>query len=153
MLETPHVVLGAAIAIKVGNPYLAVPIAFLSHFVLDKIPHWNPHFYTETNLNGTPDKRSIKLAAVDSTLALVTGLFIASQFLPDYNKALIIIVCSFAGVLSDVIKIPYFFLNKRTGFFKIWTDFERSLQVDTSIVPGILTQLVVIITSFWWMTT
>jgi hypothetical protein len=47
VLETPHVVVGAAIATKVANPALAIPLAFASHFVLEKIPHWNPHLNTE----------------------------------------------------------------------------------------------------------
>ncbi len=35
-----HAVTGALIAGAVGNPFLAIPLAFASHFVLDAIPHF-----------------------------------------------------------------------------------------------------------------
>jgi len=47
MLETPHVLAGAVIAAKVQNPFLAIPLAFASHFILEKVPHWNPHINAE----------------------------------------------------------------------------------------------------------
>lgn len=150
MLETPHVIIGAVIAAKIGNPYLAIPIAFTSHFVLDKIPHWNPHFYTETQKLGKPSKESTTLAITDSLFALGVGIFLASTFLPDYKRALVVVICCFAAVLSDQIKLPYFFLKQRKGFFKKWTDLERSIQVDVPIIPGIATQILVSLTALWW---
>ncbi|QQS39516.1 hypothetical protein IPM62_02805 [Candidatus Woesebacteria bacterium] len=47
MLETPHAIVGAVIVSKVVNPYLGLSLAFLSHFVLDKVPHWNPKINTD----------------------------------------------------------------------------------------------------------
>jgi len=47
VLETPHVVVGAAIATKIANPFISLPLAFASHFLLEKVPHWNPHLNTE----------------------------------------------------------------------------------------------------------
>jgi len=40
MLLSPHIIVGAAVATSVANPLLGVALAFLSHFVLDRIPHW-----------------------------------------------------------------------------------------------------------------
>lgn len=151
MLETPHVAVGIAIATKVGSPWLAVPIAFASHFVLDKIPHWNPHFYTETQKLGKPGKFSTTLAIADSLLALGLGLFMAGRALPDNMLAFNIIACSFASVASDQVKIPFFFLGIRDKWLKRWVDFERSIQVDAPFVPGMLTQIAIIIASFWWI--
>jgi len=54
---TPHLIFGAAIASKISNPFLALPLAFLSHFLLDMLPHdeysienvkkkrWNKSFF------------------------------------------------------------------------------------------------------------
>jgi len=151
MLETPHVAVGIAIATKVGNPMLAIPIAFASHFVLDKIPHWNPHFYTETQKNGKPSKGSTTLAVIDSLFALGIGLFMAGRALPDNMLAFNILACSLASVASDQVKIPFYFFGKRDGLMKRWTDFERSIQVDAPFVPGMLTQVAIIIASFWWI--
>ncbi len=152
MLETPHVALGAAIATKIPNPYIALPLALLSHFVLDRIPHWNPHFYTETKKYGKPTKQSTSLALVDSLAALGLGLAIAGRSLPDTGKFAIIVLCCLLAVLPDQIKTPFFFVKKtRDGWLKRWVNFERSLQVDTSFWPGIATQILVTAASIWWI--
>lgn len=152
MLETPHVALGAAIAVKVGNPYLAVPLALLSHFVLDRVPHWNPHLYTEMKKYGKPSKKSTTLAVVDSFLALGLGLAVASKALPDTGAAILVIVCCLMAVLPDQVKTPFFFLKeRRKGLLKKWVLFERSLQVDAPFWPGVLTQIIVLGASLWWI--
>lgn len=152
MLETPHVAVGAAIAMKVGNPYLALPLALLSHIVLDRIPHWNPHFYTEMKKYGKPSKQSTTIAVVDSLAALGLGLAVAASAMPDTTKVIIVIAGCFLAVLPDQIKTPFFFLkNARNGWLKKWVTFERSLQVDTSFWPGITTQIIVTAASIWWI--
>ena len=39
MLTTPHLLVGAAIGSQTQNPYIVVPAAVASHFVLDSLPH------------------------------------------------------------------------------------------------------------------
>lgn len=39
MMATSHAITGAAIAVVVGEPVLALPLAFASHFLLDALPH------------------------------------------------------------------------------------------------------------------
>jgi hypothetical protein len=41
MLSTPHLLVGAAIVKAIPNPALSLPLAFLSHYALDTIPHWD----------------------------------------------------------------------------------------------------------------
>lgn len=151
MLELPHVAVGAAIAIKVTNPALAIPLAFASHFVLDQIPHWNPHFYTETQKYGKPKKESTIFALVDVGTALVFGSAIAFFALPDIQKAVIILLASFVSVLPDLVKSPYFFLKVRADLLTKYIKFERSLQADTNFALGMLTQILVITASLWWI--
>ncbi len=151
MLETPHVIVGAAIATKVGNPALAIPLAFASHFILDRIPHWNPHFYTETQKFGMPTKKSTTIAVGDEVLAIGTSLFIASMALPNYGQAFVILASCFAAVLPDQIKFPYFFLKNRGGFLERWTTFERSNQANAPLIPGVLTQVLTMGAALLWM--
>ena len=47
MLLLPHTIVGATIAAKIGSPWLALPLAFLSHFAADLLPHWNPQITQE----------------------------------------------------------------------------------------------------------
>ncbi len=151
MLETPHVLLGAAIATKIGNPFLAVPLSFLSHFILDKVPHWNPHIRRETKKYGKPTKRSTSIIAVDATIALIAGLAIAYNTLPNISLAVTILTCCFLSALPDIIEIPYFYFKKRDGFLKKLMSSQRSWQTDAEPVFGILTQVVTIGASLWWM--
>ncbi|KKQ92452.1 MAG: hypothetical protein UT58_C0017G0002 [Microgenomates group bacterium GW2011_GWC1_39_7b] len=152
MLETPHVAVGIAIATKFPNPWIAIPLAFASHFLLDKVPHWNPHLYTETQKNGRPSKNSTTIAIVDIATALAIGSIFAYKSLPDIQMAVLILACSLASVLSDVIKYPYYYFHLRQEWLVKWVNFERSIQVDTkSVFWGIVTQGLVIAASMWWI--
>jgi hypothetical protein len=151
VLETPHVIVGAAIATKVVNPVLAIPLALGSHFVLEKIPHWNPHLNTETEKYGRPTKQSTKIVIIDVAVSLAAGLFIASRVLPDTGHAATILAAAFAATIPDIIEGPYFFLNMRSKIIKRWILFQKSIQEDTTLVPGLLTQLVTVIAAFYWI--
>ncbi len=39
MMITPHVLVGAALAVKISNPFALVFAAVASHFIIDMIPH------------------------------------------------------------------------------------------------------------------
>jgi len=151
VLETPHAIVGAAIATKVVHPALAIPLAFASHFVLEKIPHWNPHLNTETEKYGAPTKRSTAIVIADASLALVSGSYIAYQALPNTALAITILVSCFASVLPDIIEGPYFFLKVRSEAIKRWIKFQKSIQVDTTIIPGLATQVLTIAAALWWI--
>ena len=151
VLETPHVIVGAAIATKVVHPALAIPLSFASHFLLEKIPHWNPHLNTETEKFGAPTKRSTLIVIVDASLALVSGSYIAYRALPNTALALTILASCFFSVLPDLIEGPYFFLKVRSEAVKRWIKFQKSLQVDTDVIPGLMTQFAVIFAALWWI--
>jgi hypothetical protein len=151
MLETPHVAVGAAIATKIVNPFLAIPLAFGSHFLLDRVPHWNPHLNTEIKKYGKVTKKSTQIVMFDVILAFMVGVFFASRALPDTGRATAILLGSFAAVLPDVIEGPYFFLKMKSKFIASWLKFQKSIQVDTDIIPGLTTQLVTLLAVFWWL--
>lgn len=151
MLETPHVLIGAAIATKIPNPAIAIPLAFASHFVLEMIPHWNPHLNTEIRNFGKPTVQSTVVTAIDSTIALISGSFIAYKALPNTAQALTIFFACFAAVLPDVIEGPYFFLKMKNAFIKKWIDIQKAVQSDAPIAPGLITQVVTIIAAILWI--
>ena len=151
MLETPHVIIGAAIATKIAKPVLAIPLAFFSHFALEKVPHWNPHLNTETEKYGRPTKKSTKIVIVDATTALVLGTAIASRALPNTAHFITIIAACFFSVLPDVVEAPYFFLNIKSKAIKNWIRFQKSIQSDAAIIPGLTTQLITILAGLLWI--
>jgi hypothetical protein len=151
MLETPHVFIGAAIATAIPNPFIAIPLAFASHFVMEMVPHWNPHLNSEIEKFGQPTRRSTAITAADSTLALTSGSFIAFQALPNVNQAILVLACCFASVLPDVMEAPYFFLKMRANWVKKWISFQKSLQNDTTAFWGLATQLITIAAVIFWL--
>lgn len=151
MLETPHVIVGAAIATKVVNPALAIPLAFASHFVLEQIPHWNPHLNTEKKKYGKPTSQTTWIVVVDVLASLAIGGYIASTALPNTAHATTILLACFASVLPDVIEGPYFFLNMKSKLMMRWINFQKSLQNDTGVIPGLVTQVVTSLAALWWI--
>ncbi|OGM21086.1 hypothetical protein A2714_02025 [Candidatus Woesebacteria bacterium RIFCSPHIGHO2_01_FULL_38_9] len=152
MLETPHVVVGAAIAYKIGDPLLALPLAFGSHFILEKVPHWNPHLNTELKKLGKVSSKSVRIIVIDSLTSLFLGITIASLVLPNTAHAATILAACFFSALPDLIEAPYYFLKQKSNFIeKVWIPFKKSIQVDTSIVPGLTTQILTTIAALWWI--
>ena len=151
MLETPHAIVAASIAVKIGNPYLAIPLSFISHFVLDEVPHWNPHITSKTGDVKVIDPKSFKLILADSILALVSGIYIAASVLPDTRKALLILVCCFVAVLPDLVEAPYIFLNYKKEWIHKWLFFQKKHQFNTNIVWGLITQVLTIAAAIWWI--
>lgn len=151
MVELPHVLVGAAIAANVGNPALALPLAFASHFVLDLIPHANPSIYKTTKA-GLPLPRRIKqIIVADSSVALLAGLLLGATFLPDVAKASIVVLGAFFAVLPDVLEIPYYFMSFRHPLMVRYVELSHSLQTNAPLVPGTLTQVLISLAALWWI--
>lgn len=140
MLELPHALVGATIAIKTGNPFLAFPLAFLSNFVLDLLPHWNPHLYTELKKDGKLSSKTMKIVFTDAFLALIIGLFLASRFYPDWQMIILILVSCSLAVSADLVEAPFFFLNSKNKYLVNLIKFQRKLQWNVSFWPGMLVQ-------------
>lgn len=151
MLELPHTVVGAAIAAKVGNPALALPLALASHFALDLLPHWNPHLNTELKSFGRVTQKTTLFVATDVVLSLAGGLLIASTVLPDQNHFVIVILGAFMGVLPDAIEAPHFFLGARWAPVERLLRFQKSIQNDAPPFLGILTQVLLLGAVFAWV--
>lgn len=151
VLETPHALVGAAIATKIPNPAISLPLAFASHFVLDMVPHWNPHLNTELKKHGKVTNKSRNIVIFDVISALAFGTLMASQFATSPSHMVTILFGAFAGVLPDVIEGPYFFLKWKNKAILRWLAFQKSIQVDTTPFPGIATQVATIIAAVWWV--
>lgn len=151
MLETPHALVGAAIATKIPNPLIALPLAFASHFVLDMVPHWNPHLNTELKKYGKITKKTSTMIVLDVILAFIVGTTIATNFSDNPTQMTTIFLGSFAGVLPDVVEGPYFFFKVKTKALEKWIAFQKAIQVDTTPLPGLATQLATMIAALWWI--
>lgn len=151
MLSTPHVIVGAAIATKIHNPILALPIAFCSHLVLEMVPHWNPHLNTEMRTHGRLTKQTMIIIVADTAIAAASGLFLAVTFGGSTMQTLNILGCSVAAITPDIMEAPYFFLHKKNKFLMMWLKFQKSLQSDAEVIPGLATQVMTMGLTLWWL--
>ncbi|PIV00889.1 hypothetical protein COS54_02185 [Candidatus Shapirobacteria bacterium CG03_land_8_20_14_0_80_39_12] len=142
MLESLHSLTGAVIAYKIGNPALAFPLAFLSHFACDLLPHWNPEIYKEKKKLGHLLAKTNLQIIIDCLLGLFFGLFIAFKALPSTIHFLTVIGGSFFAILPDLAEAPFYYLNVKASPILILTKFQRSHQFKTSFWFGITFQIV-----------
>lgn len=151
MVLLPHTIVGAALAAKIGNPALALPLAFASHFVLDMLPHWNPHLRTEKRTLGDLHPKTKRAIIVDVLVSIVVGVLIATTVLPDVKHFMVVLLGAFLAVLPDVVEGPYFFFNHRNKFVTGLIAFQKSLQFSVPFLPGILTQLLLSFAALKWI--
>src|SRR3990172_2562376 len=151
MLETPHIAVGAAIATKIPNPLIAIPLAFCSHFILEMIPHWNPHLNTEIKKQGKLSDKTLKIIIIDLIFSTVISLGFAYNALPNTNHAVTILLASFASILPDLIEGPYFLFGIRSKITDKWLTIQKAIQNDTNIYFGLLTQGATILAAVWWV--
>ncbi len=151
MVELPHTIVGAALAAKIGNPALALPLALGSHFVLDMLPHWNPHLRTEKKTLGDLRPKTKRIIMLDVVVSTAVGVAIATTVLPDVKHFIVVLLGAFLAVLPDVLEGPYFFFNQKNKVVTRLLDFQKSLQFDVPFVPGVLTQLLLSFAALRWV--
>jgi hypothetical protein len=145
MLETPHVALGVAIATKIPNPLISLPLAFGSHFILDMLPHWNPHLYTETKKFGHPTKNTTIIVIADATLSALLAILAAGISLPNTAHAFWVLVAAGLSIAPDLAEGPYFFFKMRSKTIEKWIKLQRSIQNDVGFLLGVSTQIVMVL--------
>lgn len=77
MTATGHAIIGTVIAAKIGDPVLAVPIAFVSHIAADLVPHWDfgTHKDTKTKWRLTIESTADVLFSYLLSFLLIIFLF------------------------------------------------------------------------------
>jgi hypothetical protein len=101
---TNHVITGAVIGAGLSNPFLALPVAFLSHILLDVIPH----FGYEDHLD-----KKLKISLLID-LAFASSLLLLILLLQPQNWPLIF-SCAVAAAILDLWWLPAFVRELKTG--------------------------------------
>src|SRR3989304_7989350 len=114
MLLTPHTAVGIALGAAIPNPIISVPLAFISHFALDMVPHWDDLGLGEIAHGSRPLKtRAFRLMLIDGLLALSLLLFFLYWAMPDYGVGMTISASAFPGDFSGPFLFPFVFLLKK----------------------------------------
>ena len=138
MFITPHMLVGAAIGIKVSNPWTAIFLGLFSHYLLDSLPHWD--YLTKIKID---KKEHFLKIFLDFIIGTIIVLFLIWD-LP--NKIIILIVISFT-LLPDCIEFIY--NNFKVKKFQFLSNFHHKIHYwkYLSFQQGILTIVIVSIVS------
>lgn len=97
-----HAVTGALVAVVVKEPLIALPVALLSHFVIDSLPHWD---------YAVPNHPAIRRLVIGSDMMLSLLLIVALALVAG-DKAWLVLACGFLAILPDSMWLPYILYGK-----------------------------------------
>jgi len=119
MLSISHAVTGAFIAVKIGNPVLAIPLILLAHYLEDAVPHWD----IGTGLSSGAKSRSLVLVhgLLDLALAGILVLFMFHGSTPSLWGA-------FIGLVPDFLEAPRNFLKYEPIWLRPLNRFHHSFH-------------------------
>ena len=136
MTATAHALIGASIASRIVNPAVGIPLAIISHFAADLVPHWDA---------GTNHKQKsamrLKLEATVDVLVGFTLVFLIfrSSVEPVYLFTMVI-----AAQLPDWLEAPSWMFGFKVPPFS-WLDYlGHKLQSRMQLPWGLVTQVVIV---------
>ncbi len=145
MITLSHAIVGAAIAQRVNDPFMAPALSFFSHFLLDSIPHWD--FGTDWRL------RPKWLTGFIAVTEMAGGLTVAYILFHNSVSGWILIPSLLAAIAPDILEAPWFmFFAKGDGetmngksllpslSFHIMK-FENRFHTKSGFISGIFTQI------------
>jgi hypothetical protein len=103
MTATNHVLTGALIATAVHNPFIALPLALISHFALDALPHFDAPAKP-----GVYDVYYFKWLAVDCGLA---ASILLTLLLLQPPAVWLLMACGIVAASPDLMWIYYLLLR------------------------------------------
>lgn len=136
MTATAHALIGASLAVKVANPALGIPLAILSHFIADLVPHWDA---------GTNHKRKTKLRlATEATFDVLLGFALVFLLFRNHVNLNYLFVMVISAQLPDWLKTPSDIFGLHVPPFS-WIDWiSHKTQWRLQLPWGLVTQIAVV---------
>lgn len=138
MTATAHALIGASIAVKIANPYLAIPIAIITHFIADLIPHWD----AGTNHR----KKSALRLKLEAVLDVLLGFALVFLLFREYvlTDPIYMFVMVIAAQLPDWISAPAGMFKLQIPPFSWMYTISHNLQSRMQLPWGLVTQIVTV---------
>lgn len=102
MTATNHALTGAIIGLTITNPVLALSLAFISHYVLDALPHFRPSIPEEELL------RSKGFAIYLAGEAFLCFLLVVVLFLSHPVNWFVAAICAFVAAAPDLLSVKIY---------------------------------------------
>lgn len=143
MTATGHALVATLIIAKISNPYISLPLAFVSHFACDLIPHWD----AGTHHREKSKKRLFIESGADVAVSIVSSYFLYHSILGQSDYVLLYSAV-FISQLPDWLTAPYFILkwnHPLVGFSKYMYKIQHKLNSRLDKPWGIVTQVVTVV--------
>lgn len=137
MTATAHALVGGAIAASIPDPAIALPLAAISHPILDMVPHWDFGL-------GWRGKNKVTLFA-ESVLDLVLGIILAYFLFGRNINPIYFLTCIFFSEIWDILMMPYLLFGWKFPPFSTSYNIQHKIQkhAKLALLPwGVLTQAV-----------
>ncbi len=135
MTATNHALTGAFIGLTISTPAFALPIAFLSHFVCDALPHY------DSNQDSSGYVASSKFAKLLTLDALLCVLLVIVLVVARPQQWFLAAICAFVATLPDFAWLPGYVRTRHGQPFKKKTsnwfmDFAAKIQWFAKPIGG-----------------
>lgn len=111
MTAPNHALTGALIGLSIANPAIALPLAFLSHFICDAIPHWDPKGNSHEERMNSRQFLWVQLISG----AVLCFIIVIALALTQPRNWLLAAMCAFVAACPDLFFLERFVHVKRTG--------------------------------------
>ncbi len=154
MMLTTHVMVGATLALTLApdRPWLAFLLGFVSHLLIDVIPHGDAEMYTKYQ-KGLQVRLALAYSAIDAVVAIVLIGILLNLPLGETSRG-IATLGIFGGVLPDLLaglreivksrwleafnRVHFFFhdgVTKRWGDVPLWLGIGAQVIVIAALFP------------------
>ncbi|MCR4324362.1 MAG: hypothetical protein NUV69_01605 [Candidatus Curtissbacteria bacterium] len=136
MTATAHALIGASLAVKFVNPYVGIPLAIISHFLADLVPHWD----AGTNRR----KKTIMRLRMEATVDVLLGFVLVFLIFGRMVEPVYLFVMVIAAQLPDWVEAPSSKFGIHIPPFS-WVEWlGHRLQNRMQLPWGFVTQVVVV---------
>lgn len=136
MTATAHALVGGAIAATIPDPALGLPLAAISHPLIDLIPHWD-------FARNWREKPKIKLF-MQCVLDLFVGVALAYLIFGRNINFWYFAGALFVSEMWDILEAPYWFLKWRFPPFSTIYKIQHRMQNRAGLAWGLVTQVITV---------
>ena len=161
MVLTAHAITGTALASLTPNePLVGFTVGFLSHFILDAVPHWDYFLRSMKKDENNPMNNNMTINAdfwrdlLKIGFDAMLGISLAYLIFGFYMKySTLIILCGVIGaMMPDALQFAYMKWKHEplTSLrrFHLWI--HSKISLNNNPVIGILSQIVFVFFIVWW---
>ena len=136
MTATAHALIGASLAVRIANPIIGIPIAILSHFAADLIPHWD----AGTNHRAKSQTR----LRIEATLDVLLGFALVFLIFRNHANPTYLFTMIIAAQLPDWLEAPAWIFGIHVPPFSWMEYLGHKLQSRLQLPWGLVTQVVTV---------